>query len=232
MAGGSPTLRVMDAKQRFVDLVSGLAEPPLDEASALIAACADHRVDVAAVLGELDHLAAGCSERTLDSLRHHLFDDVGFTGNRHDYYDPGNSLLNKVIERRMGIPITLSVVLMETARRIGVPLVGIGAPGHFLVRHGLDTDVFIDAFNGGLVFDRAAAGRLIEQVQPGGSSGEALEEVPTRVILGRMLANLKGIYLQRSDAIALAWVLELRVALPGASESEVQELAKVRAHFN
>jgi len=222
----------MDAIRGFTELVSAAGEPPLDVACSLIAACADRRVDPSRVIEELDGLAAGCPEPTVESLQHYLFRDLGFHGNRDDYYDPSNSLLDKVLERKVGIPITLSVVLMETGRRRGVPLVGIGAPGHFLVRHADDPDVFIDAFNGGLIFDRAAAQRLVEQLQPGLSAAQALEPVSNRAILLRMLANLKAIYLHRSDAVALAWVLELRLSLPGASESEVQELAKVRAHFN
>src|SRR4051794_40007313 len=222
----------MDAIRGFTDLVSASGEPPLDAACAFISACADSRVDPSKVVGDLDRLAAGCPEATVASLQHHLFGALGFRGNRDDYYDPTNSLLDKVLDRKVGIPITLSVVLMETGRRVGVPLVGIGAPGHFLVRHAHDTDVFIDAFNGGLIFDRAAAQRLVEQLQPGFSATDALEPVSNRAILLRMLANLKAIYLQRSDAVALAWVLELRLSLPGASQSEAQELAKVRAHFN
>ncbi|MCU1343753.1 MAG: hypothetical protein JWL70_19 [Acidimicrobiia bacterium] len=232
MAGFPYAYRAMDSGRRFVELVTAPGEPPLDLACALMAACADHRVDVANVLQQLDQLAASCPDHSLEGLVRHLFGPDGYRGNKQDYYDADNSLLDKVLARRVGIPITLSVLLMETGRRIGVPLVGIGAPGHFLVRHGVDANVFIDAFNGGLIFDRSAARRLVETLQPGVWSEQALEPVSNRAILLRMLANLKAVYLHRSDAVALAWVLELRAALPGTPESERQELANARAQFN
>ena len=85
-------------------------------------------------LASLDELAAGCDEPSFDGLRVHLFERVGFRGNRDDYADPDNSFLDRVIDRRLGIPITLSVVMIEVGRRLGVRVVGIGMPAHFLVR--------------------------------------------------------------------------------------------------
>jgi regulator of sirC expression with transglutaminase-like and TPR domain len=223
---------LMEATRRFVELVSGPGEPSLDLACSLIAACADQRVNASEVMDQLDTLAAGCTGSTITDLRTYLFGELGFRGNRDAYDDPDNSLLDKVLTRRVGIPITLSVLLMEAARRIGVPLVGIGAPGHFLVRHRDDSEMFIDAFNGGLVLDRAAAQRLVEELQPGIWPEQALEPISARAILLRMLSNLKAIYGQRNDSVALAWILELRAALPGVPASEQAELARVRTRFN
>src|SRR5258706_13186235 len=137
---------------RFAALLAGPGEGlPLDEAALLIAAHADRSVDVEAQLGRLDRLAAAVPAPTLDGLRALLFRDLGFRGNRVDYYDPRNSLLHHVLDRRTGIPITLAVVMMEVGRRVGVPMWGVSMPGHFLVRDKVDTRVFVDPFDAGAV---------------------------------------------------------------------------------
>ena len=87
----------------------------------------------------------------MNTLSEYLFDHLGFKGNDEDYYDPRNSYLNQVLARRMGIPITLAVVYMEIGRRLKIPLVGIGMPGHFLVRHVEVDDLFVDPFHGGIM---------------------------------------------------------------------------------
>ena len=79
----------------------------------------------------------------LNTLSEYLFDELGFTGNREDYYDPRNSYLNDVLDRRLGIPISLSLVYVEVGKRAGAPLVGVGMPQHFLVRHGEVDDLFV-----------------------------------------------------------------------------------------
>src|SRR5438067_2212591 len=123
----------MNASARFAELVQGDEDTiPLDETALLIAAHAYPDLDVAAELARLDAIAARCPGDELDV--------------RHEYYDPRNSFLNEVLDRRLGIPITLSLVTMEVGRRIGVPLLGVGMPGHFLVRYG---PVVVDPFTGG-----------------------------------------------------------------------------------
>src|SRR5262245_12992424 len=112
-------------RERFADAVHRPdTEIRLDLAWALLTACAHPTVDPDSLLGELDDLAAACRQPTLDGLRHLLFVDQGFVGNQADYYDPANSYLDDVLDRHLGIPITLSVVTMEVGRRIGVPVVG------------------------------------------------------------------------------------------------------------
>jgi regulator of sirC expression with transglutaminase-like and TPR domain len=133
-----------------------------------------------------------------------LFVEEGFRGNADQYYDPKNSLLNDVLDRRLGIPITLSIVYMEVARRNGSDVVGIGFPGHFLVRHQLERrSVLVDPFNGGMVVRRADCERLLETVAGGGAElapWMLSPATPKNVIL-RVLTNLKHAYMLRKDFI-------------------------------
>ncbi len=156
----------MQATDRFREVVSGAeAAVPLDEAALLIAAHAHPGLDVHAELAKLDALAESCFAPTLDALTRHLFVDLGFRGNRRQYYDPRNSFLDDVVARRIGIPISLSVLAIVVGRRLGVPLAGVGLPGHFLVRDRVDAEVFVDPFDGGAVLDRAGCERAFRRVQ-------------------------------------------------------------------
>jgi regulator of sirC expression with transglutaminase-like and TPR domain len=219
----------VDPTERFEALVQG-PEPaiPLDELTLLVAAHAEPGLDVAKWLGALDEIAARCSDDTFGGLVRHVSTE-GFGGNRDDYYDPHNSYLHHVIERRTGIPITLSIIMIELGRRIGVPVVGVGMPGHFLVRDGLDAFSFADPFNGELL-DREGCERAFGETHSDLSFDDSyLAPVGTRSIVGRLLANLKGIHLARRDRHALAWVLRLRVAVPGVPVAERRELASALA---
>lgn len=201
------------------------ADVALDEAALLIAACGRPHLDIGAWLARLDEIAAGCAP-TLEGLRRRLYVEHGFTGNSRDYYDPRNSFLDEVIARRTGIPISLAVVAIEVGRRVGVELVGIGMPGHFLVRSAHDSEVFLDPFRGVLV-DRDGCRALFEGVHGPGLAftDEHLAPVGPRAICARMLANLRAIYRRRGDPAGLAWVLRCRLAIPGADPAERVELA-------
>lgn len=200
---------------RFGELLAGPEdELRLDEAALLIAA-ADHPVDVEARLAELDALAAAAPAATVDGLARHLFVAEGFGGNGDDYYDAGNSYLDVVLDRRLGIPITLAVLLMEVARRRGVVVEGVNAPGHFLVRAE------------GRLLDPFAGGRPV----PDADAVDAPIAGP-HVILARMLANLKAVHIQRGDITALRTVLRLRVLVPGVPESDRAELHRLEARLN
>ena len=219
----------MDLTARFQTLVQG-PEPaiPLDELTLLVGAHAEPGVDVASWLEALDHLAARCVDASFAGVVRHVSAE-GFGGNRGDYYDPRNSYLHHVIERRVGIPITLSILTIELGRRLGVPMVGVGMPGHFLVRDGLDADTFADPFDGRLL-DRDGCERAFAETQPEMTFDVSfLAPIGTRAIVTRLLANLKGIYLARRDRRALAWVLGLRVLVPGVPLEERRELASALA---
>lgn len=209
----------MELVDRFAALVREPdASVALDEAALLIAAVTKGDVDVDASLAALDAMAEEVPAPTLDGLRAHLFRDLGFGGNPDDYYDPANSWLDQVIERRTGIPITLAVLMMEVGRRIAVPLWGVSMPGHFLVRDKVDPDVFVDPFARGRVLDRDGCVARFHAVQGPGSVFDDvfLEPVGKTAILTRMLANLETVASMRTDGDLLRSVLSLRVVLPDA----------------
>jgi len=217
---------------RFAELVQGPeGELALDEAALLVAAHAYPDLDVAGELERLDEIAEGCPARSLDGWRDHLFDELGFTGNVADYYDPDNSFLNVVVRRRVGLPITLSVLGLAVGRRLGLTMVGVGLPGHFLLRHDVAgaPPVFVDPFAGGRVLDRTGCIERFTAVNGADAPfvESYLDPVGPRAILGRMLANLRAIYASRGDLDSLAWVFALRLAIPGTPALERRELARV-----
>jgi regulator of sirC expression with transglutaminase-like and TPR domain len=216
-----------DVTERFAALVNGPEDNlALDEAALLIAAHAYPDLDIVAELAVLDGLAQRCIAPTLDALLNHLFRREWFVGNRVDYGDVRNSYLNDVLGRRLGIPISLSVLLMEVGRRLGLKIEGVGMPGHFLARCG---DVWIDAFDAGRPLDREACYRLFLRVggTPGSFDPAFLEPVGPRAILARMLANLRASYARRGDAGALEWVGHLRLAIPGIPPGDHAEHARL-----
>lgn len=218
---------------RFAELVRGPESGiPLDEAALLVAA-ADHPVDVAAQLRALDDLAASIEADDAPALARALFVERGFTGNVDDYGDPRNSYLDEVLRRRLGIPITLSVLMIEVGRRLGMALVGVGMPGHFLV--GCD-DGFVDPFHGGVVLDALGARRVFDRVHPGAPFADHyLDPVGARAVLSRMLANLVGTLLGR-DPVRAIGALRLRLEIPGLPPAERRQaedvLLRLRARLN
>ena len=220
-----------DPTARFAELVQGPEEElPLDEAALLIAAHAYPDLDIQFEMELLDGLAERCPDPTFEGWRRYLFVDQQFTGNVEDYYDPDNSFLNKLLERRTGLPITLSVLGIVIGRRLGLHLDGVGLPGHFLLRHDADgPPVFVDPFAGGRLLDREGCIDRFRAVN--GLSApfveSYLEPVGPRSILGRMLANLRAIYAAKGDLDGLSWVFALRLSIPGTPAIERRELARV-----
>jgi regulator of sirC expression with transglutaminase-like and TPR domain len=181
---------------------------PLAE-TALIIACEEYPqleltpyLDVLDQMGETTRLKQRKQESPTDTvatINNVLFDSYGFRGNKDAYYDPRNSFFNDVLDRRVGIPITLSAVYIEVARRLNFPISGVGMPGHFLVKYADQTDeFFIDPFNRGQILSRdECRSRLTEMF------GDRLEfndrflgRATNRQILWRMLSNLKDIYVK------------------------------------
>lgn len=187
-------------------------EAHLDEGALLVAAHARPGLDVAEWMARLDELAHSVSTAaTAPELAHALFVERAFAGNADDYDDPRNSMLPDVLERRLGIPITLSVLMIEVGRRCGLALHGVGMPGHFLVGT-RDPDVFVDPFHAGAVID-AAGCRARFAALHGPAAGwdpRYLEPVGPRAILLRMLNNLERAYGGRRDANGV-WVARLRL---------------------
>jgi regulator of sirC expression with transglutaminase-like and TPR domain len=157
--------------------------------------------------------------RVIQSINKYLYEDLGFIGNKSDYYDPRNSFLNDVIDRRLGIPISLALVYLEVARRIDFPMVGIGMPTHFLIRPDIpEMDIFVDAFNGGQVMFAQDCQEMLSQIyqQNVPLQPEFFATVSNKHFLARMLTNLKYIYLKQQQLEkALAAVERILLLFPG-----------------
>ena len=208
-----------------------------------IAADAYPGLDVDGYVGEIDRFAKRLrarlgidipAEERVVALNEFLFDDLGFSGNTKNYYDPRNSYLNEVLDRRTGIPITLSVLYMEIGRRIGLSLEGVSFPGHFMVR--------LRVRNGTLVLDPFSCGapqsedelreRLKRVIPQGATGGVPIAELPleqfldpatNRQILARLLRNLKGIYREADKPERLLAVLNRMIVVAPDSASELRD---------
>ena len=209
-------------------------EVPLDETSLLLSAALQPDLDRSVWMRALDDLASTCPDPSAAGVARFLFETEGFVGNRTAYYDWRNSCLDRVIATRTGIPISLSVLMIEVARRLGVPMVGIGMPAHFLVRAAQDEDAFFDPFHGGRQLDRSDARRRFEAVTNGQVAWDDtyLDPTPNRDIVIRMLNNLKGVFLGRGDTVRLGIVMMLREALPELADAEATEIVAATALFN
>jgi regulator of sirC expression with transglutaminase-like and TPR domain len=201
----------VDPRSRLVALAATVDARSLAEGALWIAAEAHPGLDVSHWLGWVDALGHRAAERlaadmdvdrAASAVARFLFEEEGFRGNAEDYYDPRNSFLNDVLERRLGIPITLSVVYVAVAARAGLEAVGVGLPGHFVVRaERRGRHRLLDPFHGGTLLDHAGCEGLVARVRPGGGPLDPrwLEPVTTRQILVRMLGNLKAVYLALGD---------------------------------
>jgi regulator of sirC expression with transglutaminase-like and TPR domain len=193
--------------------------PDLDldaEIARLDALAAQARPAVASQQGPAARVFALCS---------FLGQTCGFCGNEDDYYDPRNSFLNQVLERRTGIPITLSVVYMEVGRRLGLPLEGVGLPGHFLVKYqGSSNAIFLDPFHGGRALSGSDCRQLIEQLSGGQIEfrEEFLAAVDKRYILLRILNNLRSIYMERRQMAKALEAVDMALALAPDSPDDVK----------
>ncbi len=207
-----------------IDVLTGALLIAKDEFPSLDLCHEKARIDeLAAPLGRLDELEAA-DQATLLSER--LFGDCGFRGNADDYYDPRNSYMNAVLDRKLGIPITLSLLYTEVARRAGVPASGVGFPGHFLVR--IETEsgepLMIDPFGGGRVVGRGTLESLLERGPTSKRTSRALlAPANHRTVLARMLGNLKGVYAARGELSRLLVVTSRLLELSPDSATDVRD---------
>jgi regulator of sirC expression with transglutaminase-like and TPR domain len=208
-------------------------ELELLDGALLIAKDAYPNIDLDAERQRLDELAAPLIAQEVGmldaraqvvALGAHLNGDCGFRGNQDDYYNPDNSFLNVVLERRVGIPISLAVIYIEVARRSGIHASGVGFPGHFLVRvedvNGFGDPVIVDPFTG-RALNRRELKRLLSLASNDRLKFDPamLETTPTRHIVARMLMNLRGIYASRGDYSRLLVVLDRLIdVVPDAVE--------------
>jgi len=213
---------------RFRRLVEGPEEQiDLAEGALLIAKHADEELEVERYLARIDDLAArlraqipedGTEPERIVALNRFMFGEQGFAPNVEDYYDPRNSFLNQVLDRKVGIPISLSVLYIEVGRRIGLPLHGVAFPGHFLVKCNLEEGVVVlDPYCGGISLRLQDLQQRLREVR-GGEVSRAivagmLVAANKKEILARMLRNLKAIYLEQHDYAhalpTLDWILLL-----------------------
>ena len=209
----------------------------------LIAAHEYPDLDVEAWLARLGDMADALRRRLrpdispsdrLIALNHYLFEDLGFRGNAADYYDPRNSYLNDVIERRLGIPISLSVLYIDVGRRLGLPLEGVSFPSHFLVKCPLRAGVLVlDPYaQGASLSTQARRRRLGADVQaPAQGDAELLKtmlrtaSVPE--ILARMLRNLRAIYLHHGALDKALWAADRIIALLPDAAAEYRERGSI-----
>ncbi len=234
-------------RERFAALVAG-PEEGLDLAeAALLVACEEYPgLDPGLYLKQLDAMAAALRDRLPESppgtdadprtlaeaLADYLFREQGFRGDTQTYYDPRNSFLNEVLDRRTGIPITLSAVYMEVARRAGIAVVGVGLPGHFVVKHRTATsDLLVDPFHAGAILTAADCQARLDRIFEGRMKVEPrmLEAVSNHRILERMLRNLKALYAKEEDHARTLRVLELLLCLVPDSLEDLRDRGLVYA---
>jgi regulator of sirC expression with transglutaminase-like and TPR domain len=220
----------MDPVERFVELVNTPAsQTHLDLLATLIGAAFDATADVDRVLVELDRLADDCAP-SFDSIMATLFASGRLRGNTSDYGDPRNSYLHRVIERGVGIPITLSVCAIEVGRRLGVQIDGVGLPGHFLV---VCDGEYADPFHGGGRYtpdELEPAWRRITGMTTA-LDRRLVQPTHTRSILLRMLNNLKNTMVAIDEPLQLQVLAKLRAAFPELA-SEHGEHARWLRHWN
>jgi regulator of sirC expression with transglutaminase-like and TPR domain len=215
----------------------------LAQACLMIAQDAYPALDVERYLGEIERMAlrlrtrmprSTAAEERIAALNEFLFEDLGYCGNADDYYDPRNSYLNDVIDRKTGIPITLSVLYMEVGRRVGLPLEGVSFPGHFLVRVQVRGGVLVlDPFAGGVLQSEADLRGRLKRVIPEGVAADVpvaelpldqfLEPASKRQILARVLRNLKAIYRKIDKPERMLEVVNRMLVLSPKATAELRD---------
>ncbi|MGQ0667185.1 MAG: SirB1 family protein [Nitrospiraceae bacterium] len=201
----------------------------LETGAFLIARHAYPTLDVAYYRTQLDSMAQevrariglrASGEETVNALNRYIFIEQGFKGNTKNYYEAENSYLNCVIDRRVGIPISLSVVYLLIGQRLGLPLFGVGMPGHFLVKYESDRyRIFIDCFNGGALLTEKNCARFLTEAGYG-FDDKYLQKSPVRAILSRMAKNLLAIYSKMNEPVKTARLTKFIEILGGEPREE------------
>jgi regulator of sirC expression with transglutaminase-like and TPR domain len=210
-------------------------EVDLAEAALLVAAQEYEELDVRGYLVRLDEMGRALRvrledehrpERAVMALNHYLFQELGFRGNTEQYYDARNSYLNEVLERRTGIPITLSLVYIEVARRAGLDVEGVGLPGHFVVRvQTAARGLLVDPFHGGMLLSELDCQQRLDRIFSGKVKLEPhmLRACGPKDMIERVLRNLKAIHLRDEDNARALRVVDLLVALAPDSAEDLRD---------
>ncbi|MBN1566962.1 MAG: transglutaminase family protein [Acidobacteria bacterium] len=229
-------IQALRARQFFSEIAQ-LDETalPLDRAALIIALEEYPDLDLQAYLRRMDTLAARAdvivgadrsAVNVIEAINEALFVQEGLRGNSDDYYDPRNSYLNVVLDRKLGIPISLSVIYMEVAKRIDFHIQGVGFPGHFLVKHAdNDRDIIIDPFNMGRILTLNDCQELLDRIYKGSMemSSSLLQPMQKRMILTRMLYNLKDIYTQKEQYFKALSAIDKILMLNPSMPSELRD---------
>ncbi len=203
----------------------------LDEPALALSAVLQPRLDRLEWLARLDELAAACPTPTRDGVARYVIGDLGFAGDTRSYTSWMNSCLDRVVATRRGIPISLAIVTIEIARRVGVSLVGVGMPGHFLVGDPADPEWFTDPFRGHLALTRDECRQIFDELSAGRTpwSEHHLSQSPNRLVIARMLNNLKAWSIQNNDRVKLALVMKMRAILPEFGDESVEATVALSA---
>lgn len=231
------------------DTLLALAEDPtepVDLAELALAIAADEYDDLVTgeYLSRLDTLAEEVAPRislavTLEdrvlALTEFLFDDEKFKGNRPQYYDPRNSYLNDVLDRRLGIPITLSVLAIAVGQRAGLDIHGVGLPGHFVAKaidNETGEEVIFDPFHRGRILTPVMCEGLVTAVtgEPFAATADALQPCPAGFVAHRILNNLKAIYLRQPDYPRAARTMERLLQLDPGDPTQRRDLGVTLVH--
>lgn len=205
-------MRLPEVRHQFMAFLARPQEDArLAEGALLIAQEEYPTLDIAAYLQRLDGMAGIIKHRLgleldprriVDTINTHLFEEYGLRGNQQAYYDPRNSFLNDVLDRKTGIPITLSVLYLDIGRQVGLPIVGVGMPGHFIVQYTAQAgSLLIDPFYHGAILSHEDCATRLAHIygQAVAWHNAYLQPVSDHDILRRMLYNLKAIYIKQAD---------------------------------
>ncbi|HEX3036920.1 MAG TPA: transglutaminase-like domain-containing protein [Thermodesulfobacteriota bacterium] len=233
-----------EAKTLFSEMMNREGEINLAKAALLLAKEIEYPdLDVYDYLRKIDLIANEVKRRTsgktepyslIEEINGYLFYEEGFRGNEADYYDPRNSFLNEVLDRKTGIPITLSVLYMEIGRRVGFPVFGVGFPGHFIVKYsGAEGEVLIDPFNKGRIIAENDCQETLNQIygREIKLQSDFLQTVTNRHILTRMLHNLKGIYISSKDYHKALSVTDMILLVSPMSLNELMDRGLLYYHL-
>lgn len=233
-----------EAKTLFSEMMNREGEINLAKAALLLAKEIEYPdLDVYDYLRKIDLIANEVKRRTsgktepyslIEEINGYFFYEEGFRGNEADYYDPRNSFLNEVLDRKTGIPITLSVLYMEIGRRVGFPVFGVGFPGHFIVKYsGAEGEILIDPFNKGRIIAENDCQETLNQIygREIKLQSDFLQTVTNRHILTRMLHNLKGIYISSKDYHKALSVTDMILLVSPMSLNELMDRGLLYYHL-
>jgi regulator of sirC expression with transglutaminase-like and TPR domain len=220
--------------EAFRAIVENITEDlPLDRAVALIAGIANESVSPAEILNKFDEMGVVCDSKSVLGVMRFLFGPGKFAGNTVNFQDPANSLFDSVLSRKLGIPISLSVLAIEVAKRKDFELLPIGMPGNFLVQSGNDDDQYFDPFRGPDPLSSQACVDLFLNLNPQALwSDSYLQPVTNRAVIIRMLTNLKMFYIQTNNTVGLRWVMRLRLMFQEVAVSEKDQWARLMRSTN